>query len=50
MTDRETREQAPEVSGKTKRAWSEPSLDVIPAAETEASAVGPPTDGITGVS
>lgn len=49
MNEQEPADQ-PQDASPPRRAWTAPLLEVIPAADTEASSIGPPTDGITGVS
>lgn len=49
MSEQEPGER-PQEPSPPRRAWAEPSLEVIPAADTEATSIGPDTDGITGIS
>jgi hypothetical protein len=49
MSEQESGEHPQEPSAP-RRPWTTPSLEVIPAADAEASSLGPDTDGITGIS
>jgi hypothetical protein len=49
MSDQESGDQ-PQEASPPRRPWVAPSLEVIPAADAEASSIGPPADGITGIS
>jgi hypothetical protein len=49
MSDQESGDQPPEAS-PPRRPWAAPSLEVIRAADAEETGIGPPADGITGIS
>jgi hypothetical protein len=52
MKDEHSTERAAEDTARTKRAWSTPTLEVVPAEDTEGPVqpAFPQTDSITGIS
>jgi len=49
MTDQQPGERASDVSDEPKRAWSEPSIEVLPIGGAEGSVPGGPVDdGLSG--
>jgi hypothetical protein len=50
MTDQARDTTSAEADEKARKPWIRPELEVIPAEETETSAIGPATDGLTGTS
>ena len=49
MTDQQPSERASEAAAEPKRAWSEPSIEVLPIGESEGVVGGAPvTDGLSG--